>query len=746
MQFGIDFWMGFVYFSGVEIGYALWQRKPLRQEEDDVNALFCSFAPRALSRTVRDFLLGRLYRTVMFCVTAGFLEGTGMDREAARRRIEALRMEIRYHNVRYYVLDQPEVSDAEYDRLIRELETLEAAYPDLVTLDSPTQRVGAQPAEEFGTVSHAVPMLSLSNALSEEEALEFDARVKRLLETKEDVAYVVEPKLDGLGVELVYEEGGLTVGSTRGDGLVGEDVTQNLRTVRAIPLVLTGEGIPMRLEARGEVFMRLADFESLNRRRLEGGEPAFANPRNAAAGSLRQLDPRITAGRPLDIFFYAVGRIEGRSFETHWGVLEALKEWGLRVNPRNRRCTHIVEALAYYRVLKEEREILGYEADGVVLKVDRLDLQRRLGERSRSPRWAVAYKFPPKQETTVIRDIVVQVGRTGALTPVALMDPVRVGGVKVNRATLHNQDEMDRKDLRIGDTVVVQRAGDVIPEVVAVVPSRRTGGERRFVIPDRCPVCGADVLKSEDEVVARCTGIACSAQLKERIQHFASKRAMDIDGLGEKLVAQLVDKGLVKDVGDLYGLTKEPLAGLERMADTSAQNLLDALEVSKRRDPARVLYALGIRHVGEHVARVLMAAFGSIEGLAGASEEDLTATYEIGPEVARSVKAFFEQEENRRVIEKLRASGVQFGVVEQREEAAPLEGKRFVFTGALERFTREQAEALVEQLGGRATSSVSTKTDYVVAGRDAGSKLEKARALGVKVLSEEQFEVLVGEA
>lgn len=669
-----------------------------------------------------------------------------MGRERAQARIEALREKIRYHNVRYYVLDQPEISDAEYDRLMRELEELEAVYPDLITPDSPTQRVGAQPVEEFGTVPHAVPMLSLSNALSEQEVWEFDARAKRLLGMEEDVAYVAEPKLDGLGVELVYEEGRLTVGSTRGDGFVGEDVTQNLRTVRAVPLVLVGEGIPAWLEARGEVFMRLEDFEALNRRRMEQGEPVFANPRNAAAGSLRQLDPRITAERPLDIFFYAVGRIEGRSFETHWETLEALKGWGLRINPRNRRCAHIGEALSYYQELKEEREALGYEADGVVLKVDRLDLQRRLGERSRSPRWAVAYKFPPKQETTVIRDIVVQVGRTGALTPVAVMDPVRVGGVEVSRATLHNQDEVDRKDIRIGDTVVVQRAGDVIPEVVAVVTSKRTGKERRFELPDRCPVCGAEVLKLEGEAVARCTGMACPAQLKERIRHFASKRAMDIDGLGEKLVAQLVDKGLVKDVADLYGLMKDHIAGLERMADKSAQNLLDALEASKNRDPARVLYALGIRHVGEHVARVLIEAFGSIERLAGASEEELTATYEIGPEVARSVKTFFEQEENRRVIEKLKAAGVQFGVSEEKAEPMPLEGKRFVFTGALERFTREEAESLVERLGGRATSSVSKKTDYVVAGRDAGSKLDKARALGVRVLSEEEFEALVGQA
>ena len=663
-----------------------------------------------------------------------------------QERIEALKAQIRTHNYRYYVLDDPEIPDAEYDRLMRELEGLEAAHPEFITEDSPTQRVGAEPVEAFGTVEHAIPMLSLENAFNEQELREFDARVKRLLDTEEDMVYVAEPKFDGVAVELVYERGRFVVGSTRGDGFVGEDVTQNLRTVRSLPLVLMAEEpIPERVEVRGEVLLGIEAFESLNRRREEEGEPAFANPRNAAAGSLRQLDPRITAERPLDLFCYAVGRVEGRTFERHGEVLRALKRWGLKVNPHVRRCANVQEALAYYADVEAMREALDYEIDGVVLKVDRLRFQRELGEKSRSPRWAVAYKFPPKQETTVIRDIVVQVGRTGALTPVAIMEPVRVAGVEVRRATLHNQEEIDRKDVHIGDTVIVQRAGDVIPEVVQVIPSMRTGKERRFVIPDRCPVCGAEVLKSEEEAVYRCTGLSCPAQLKERVRHFASKGAMDIDGLGDKLVAQLVDKGLVRDVADLYTLSKEELAELERMADKSGQNVLDALEASKSRSSDRLLYALGIRHVGEHIAEVLMDAFHSLDGLAEASEEDLVAVYEIGPEVAESVGTFFAQEENRKVIEKLKAAGVRFEVEEkQAVSEQPLEGKIFLFTGALSSFTRDEAQEIVECLGARSTSSVSKKTDYVVAGEGAGSKLEKASALGITVLSEEAFKELVG--
>ena len=665
-----------------------------------------------------------------------------MTKEEARRRIEELRELIRYHNYRYYVLDSPEISDAEYDRLFRELQELEEKFPEFVTPDSPTQRVGAQPAEEFGTVPHTIPMLSLDNAMDEEEVREFDERVKKFLGTDEDIEYVAEPKLDGLGVELVYERGKLVVGSTRGDGFVGEDVTQNLRTIRAVPLVLLGDP-PERLEVRGEVIMHIEDFRELNRRRAEEGEPPFANPRNAAAGSVRQLDPRITASRPLDIFFYGVGQVVGREFSTHWEVLQALRSWGLRTNPLNRLCRNVDEAVDYYRELTEIREELPYEADGIVIKVNRLDLQRRLGEKARSPRWAIAYKFPPRQATTVIKDIVVQVGRTGVLTPVAIMEPVHVGGVEVKRATLHNQDEIDKKDVRIGDTVIVQRAGDVIPEVVAVVKERRTGKERPFRMPERCPVCGAKVVRLPDEAAHRCTNSACPAQVKERIRYFASKNAMDIEGLGVKLVAQLVDRGLVKDVGDLYFLTKEQLASLDRMAEKSAENLLEALERSKEREPARVLCALGIRHVGEHVARVLMDHFGSIDRLAKASADELESVPGIGPEVAGSVVDFFSHEENMRVLEKLKRAGLKFEV--EKEAARPLSGKKFVFTGTLSSMTRSEAEELIRKLGGEASSSVSRRTDYVVVGENPGSKLERARQLGVKTITEEEFLRMVGK-
>jgi len=672
-----------------------------------------------------------------------------MDREKARERIEELRKGIDYHNYRYYILNDPEISDAEYDALMRELEELEERYPELKSPNSPTQRVGAPPLEEFETVVHSVPMLSLANALEEGEVLEFDRRIKRFLGMDEgrDIEYVAEPKLDGAGVELVYENGTLTVGSTRGDGYVGEDVTQNLRTIKTVPLRLIRLGdfpIPERIEVRGEVYMDVADFEELNRQRELRGEPLFANPRNAAAGSLRQLDPSITAGRPLKIFCYAVGTFSGITLRSQWETLEALSKLGLRVNPLNKLCANIGEAIDYYRYIAGMREELPYEADGVVLKVNSFELQRALGEISRSPRWAIAYKFEPRQATTVIKDIVVQVGRTGALTPVAIMEPVKIGGVEVSRATLHNQDEIERKDIRIGDTVIVQRAGDVIPGVVKVVESRRTGSERKFEMPARCPVCGAEVVRPEGEAVHRCTNISCPAQLKESIRHFASRRAMDIEGLGDKLVTQLVDRGLVRDLADIYYLSKEKLASLERMAEKSAQNIIDALQASKERELPRVIYALGIRHVGEHTARVLADHFGSIEGLAVATEEELMGIKDIGPEVAKSVASFFRQDQNIRVIEKLKAAGVKFRAEERRGARPELAGKVFVFTGALKSYTRDEAQRIVESLGGKASSSVSRKTDYVVAGEGAGSKLARARELGVKIITEEEFKRMVG--
>ena len=666
-----------------------------------------------------------------------------------RERVQRLRKEIEYHNYRYYVLNDPVISDPEYDALMRELEELERQYPELITPNSPTQRVGAPPLEEFGTVEHTIPMLSLANAFNEEEVLEFDRRVKRFLGTDQDVEYTAEPKMDGVAVEVVYERGELVVGSTRGDGYRGEDITQNIRTIRTIPLFLMEdeEPVPERLAVRGEVYMEIEDFKRLNREREERGEAPFANPRNAAAGSLRQLDPSITARRPLNIFFYGIGEVVGREFESQWEVLQTLPKWGLRVNPLVELCPDIQRAVQYYRRILDLKDELPYEMDGVVLKVNSFELQRRLGEVSRSPRWAVAFKFPAEEATTRVLDIVVQVGRTGVLTPVALLEPVQVGGVEVKRATLHNMDEIERKDVRIGDTVLVHRAGEVIPEIIKVIKEKRTGKERKFQMPDRCPVCGSQVVRFPGEVAYRCIGISCPAQLKGRIRHFASRRAMDIDGLGEKLIDQLVEKGLVKDLADIYYLRKEQLVDLERMAEKSAQNLLDAIEKSKDTTLARFLYALGIRHVGEHLAQVLAEHLGSLERFFMVDRDELLQIPEVGPEVAESVVRFFKDEGNRRVIEKMLRAGVR---VEEPTEAAeaerPLEGKVFVFTGALEGMTREDAKRLVEQLGGRTASSVSRRVDYVVVGKDPGSKYGRARELGLTIIDEEEFKRLVGMA
>jgi len=667
-----------------------------------------------------------------------------MATDAINRRAKRLREAIEYHSYRYYVLDDPEISDAEYDRMMRELEKLEADYHELYDPNSPTQRVGAPPLEEFETVTHTIPMLSLANGQNEIEVREFDQRVKRFLGMDGDITYVTEPKLDGLAVELVYERGNLVVGSTRGDGVNGENITQNLRTIKTIPLTLIRKEIPIpeRLEVRGEVYMEIKGFKELNKKREALGEPLFANPRNAAAGSLRQLDPGITARRPLNIFFYGMGEVSGYTFKTHSEFLKTLPLWGLRVNPLTKRCQDIGEAIGYYDEIAGERERLRYEIDGVVIKVDQLDLQSRLGVISRNPRWALAYKFKPKQETTKVVRIIPQVGRTGAITPVAELEPVRVGGIEISRATLHNQDEIDKKDVRIGDTVIVQRAGDVIPEVVKVVESKRIGGERKYRIPDRCPVCGADVVRLEDEAVHRCIGLSCPAQLKGRIKHFASKRAMDIEGLGDKLVAQLVDKGMVKVVSDLYRLSKEDLAGLERMADKSAQNILDAFERSKRKPLAKFIYALGIRHVGEHLSEVLAKELKSLNNFFHVTEDELLAIREVGPELAQSVVRFFTDQRNREVMEKLQEAGlaiVRPGV----DEMAKLQGLTFVFTGALEFFSRDEARDLVESLGGRTALSVSKKVDYVVAGSNPGSKYERARDLGITVLTENQFREMV---
>lgn len=673
-----------------------------------------------------------------------------MNEALAKIKIEKLREEINFHNYRYYALDDPVISDAEYDQLMRNLENLEKQFPNLVIPSSPTQRVGAPPLEKFEEVRHGTPMLSLANAFEEAEVKEFDSRVKRFLKTTGDIEYCAELKMDGVAVELIYENGLFTTGSTRGDGFVGENVTQNLKTVKTIPLTLIpgqGESPPSRLEVRGEVYLPIKALEELNRQREKSGETLFANPRNAAAGSLRQLDSSITAKRPLDIFCYGVGQVSVRSFETQWDLLQTLLHWGFKVNPNRRRCRKIEEVFDFYREMDESRDKFPYEIDGVVIKVNSLRLQETLGNIARSPRWALAFKFKPKQVTTKIRDIIVNVGRTGALTPTAIMDPVRVGGVEISRATLHNQDEIDKKDVRIGDTVVIQRAGDVIPEVVRVVVEKRTGQEKKFRIPDKCPACGSDVEKPRGEkkkkemAVARCTGIACPAKLKENIIHFASRNALNIEGLGEKIIEQLVDKGLVKDYADLYALTLEALLTLERMGEKLGGNILAALQRSKKTSLDRLIYALGILHVGEHIAKLLVREFSTLEELSRASMEKLKTINGIGDEIAASIVQFFKQKDNQKVIRKLKELGVEYPsqLLHVPPTLRKLEGKIFVFTGALKTLSREEAESRVESLGGNASSSVSKKTDFLVVGEDPGSKYEKAKNLGVKIITEDEF-------
>ncbi len=658
-----------------------------------------------------------------------------------RKRVEQLRKEIEHHNYLYYVLDQPEISDAEYDRLMRELQELEARYPELVTPDSPTQRVGAAPLEAFGEVRHEVPMLSLNNAFSDEEAIEFDRRAREALGV-EIIDYAVEPKLDGLAISLMYRDGRLVQGATRGDGYRGEDVTANVRTIKAIPLHLRGGGWPAVLEVRGEVIMTKEGFEKLNAEQRRKGEKIFANPRNAAAGSLRQLDPRVTATRPLTFFAYGLGKVEGGELpDRHSRILERLREWGVPVNREGRVVQGIEGCLAYHKAMQEKRESLPYEIDGVVYKVDRLDWQERLGYVARAPRWALAHKFPAHEEITKVIDIEVQVGRTGALTPVAKLEPVRIGGVTVASASLFNQDEVDRLDVRIGDYVVVRRAGDVIPQIVSVVKSRRKGRLKKFHLPDKCPVCGSPTYRPPGEAITYCTGgLFCPAQRKRALEHFASRRAMDIEGLGTKLIDQLVDKGLVKDPADLYALTKEQLVALDRMGPKSADNLLAQLEKSKSTTLPRFLYALGIHDVGEVTAQTLAEHFGSLEALMEASEEELMAVPDVGPAVAASIRQFFAQEHNRDVIRRLREAGVHWpDITPKKPEELPLAGKTFVLTGALTSMTRDEAKERLRRLGAKVSGSVSRRTDYVVVGEDPGAKADKARELGVTMLDEAAF-------
>ncbi len=661
-------------------------------------------------------------------------------------KVSRLREALHHHNYRYYVLDDPEVSDAEYDRMMQELIRLEETHPALASPDSPSARVGAPPLTKFETITHSIPMLSLDNGFKDEDILEFDRRVRRNLDIDSEIRYTAEPKMDGVAVELVYEKGILVVASTRGDGVTGEVITANVKTIGAVPLLMQADdsaAVPSRLEARGEVFIGIDDFKKLNAERIDQELPPFANPRNAAAGSLRQLDSKITAGRPLEIFFYGAGVVEGFVSGSHWELLQSMKAWGFRINPLIRPKIRIGEAIDYYRELSDRRHQLAYDIDGMVIKVDSLALQRQLGATSRSPRWAIAYKFQALQATTLLENIEVQVGRTGALTPVAHLKPVNVGGVTVSRATLHNADEIKKKDVRIGDTVLVQRAGDVIPEVVKVIESKRTGAEIKFRMPAVCPVCNSRVIRIEGEAATRCINLSCTAQVKERIKHFASKGAFDIDGLGEKLVDQLVEKGLLSSYADLYKLDEKTLAGLERMGDKSAKNLVTAIEASKRIGFARFLYALGIRQVGEHVAGLLANQFGSLDELMRCPREDLTAIEGIGPIVAESITRFFAQEKNQRILRQILASGVRIAFKPPKMTDS-LAGKTFVMTGTLANMTRDQAKAAIEAAGGRVGGSVSRKTDFLVVGESPGSKLAKARVLGVAIIDEARLSDLLG--
>jgi len=671
------------------------------------------------------------------------------DLTSAKERIEQLRAEINHHNYRYYVLDSPEISDAEYDELMRKLKQLEEQYPQFLTPDSPTQRVGAAPVEAFGVVEHPSPLLSLGNVFSKEELLTWYNRTSKLLEGKQ-FDFVGEHKIDGLAVALTYVNGQLTIGATRGDGFRGENITQNLRTIRSVPLSVPKK-VPPRFEVRGEVFLPKAGFDKLNQERAEEGLPLFANPRNAAAGSVRQLDPRITAKRPLDIYIYMLGYAEGEATPpTHWETMEYLKSLGFKVNPNNALLTNIDEVEEFHHTWVERRESLPYEADGIVVKLNSLDLHERLGNIGHEPRWAIAYKFPAVQGTTRLLDIGISVGRTGTLNPYAILEPVSVGGVTIKQAALHNEDDIRRKDIRIGDTVIIQRAGEVIPEIVGPIKSTRIGKEKEFSLLEKifdkdkkrpaCPVCGAEVVKAKGEVMYYCSNVACPAQIQQRLEHFVSRGGMDIRGIGGSISATLLKEGLVKDVAELYDLHNkyDQLVKLEKMAEKSVDNMLNTIEKSKDRPLSRVIFALGILHIGEEMAGLLANHFGSIDKLAKASTEELLSIPTVGPKVAESIATFFRQEENRRIIERLRKAGVRLEE-EVKPQELPLAGQEFVITGKLEASTRQEAEAQVKALGGSTGSNVTRKTTYLVVGVDPGSKLARAQALGTKQLTEEEL-------
>lgn len=663
-----------------------------------------------------------------------------MNLEEAKKRVEELRKEIEEHNYKYYVLDNPVISDAEYDNLMRELEKLEKKFPELQSPTSPTQRVGGEPLPYFTTVEHPVPLLSLSNVYNETEIRDFHRRVTAIVEP---VQYVLEPKIDGLSVALTYVDGNFEIGATRGNGQVGEDITVNLKTVRTVPLKLRKQ--VRRLVVRGEAYMPKEDFLRLNKKREEEGLPPFANPRNAAAGSLRQLDPKIAAERSIQVIVYDVLAVEGENIVTHYEALEFLKEAGFKVDNNAKLCETIDEVIEYCEKWHERRHDLPYEIDGLVIKVNDVNVYEDLGATAKAPRWATAYKFPAEQAVTTVKDIIVRVGRTGVLTPTAILEPVSLAGTTVSKATLHNQDIIDEKDIRIGDRVVVQKAGDIIPEVVEVKKEERTGTEKKYTIPSKCPECGSEVIRPEGEVAVRCTGdLVCPARLREGLIHFVARGAMDIEGLGPSMVDALIKNGLVEDIADIYYIKKEDLLKLERVAEKSANNLLQAIEESKRRPLSRLIFALGIRHVGSRAADILAQNFHSIDALMNATTEELVAIPEIGPKMAESIVKFFEQESNLKVIEKLQQAGVNMEEEPPREQGPkPLDGLKFVITGTLENYSRNEAKEAIENLGGKVTSSVSKSTDYVVVGENPGSKADKAREMGIEILNEEQFEEML---
>lgn len=669
---------------------------------------------------------------------------------ATRKKVESLRSEIRNHNYLYHVLDDPEVPDAEYDRLIRDLTKLEKENPELVTNDSPTQRVGAEPIKAFGTVQHVLPMLSLDNAFSEDELRDFHRRVTERLDiddASDELTYSAEPKLDGAAVSLMYEHGELVRAATRGDGTTGEDITHNVRTIASVPLKLIGKGYPSLMEVRGEVFMPRAGFERFNELARQKDEKTFVNPRNAAAGSLRQLDPRLTADRPLDMYAYSVGQVDGGSLAgLQSAILDQLQQWGLKICPERQVVNGISGCLDYYQYIGKRRDALSYDIDGVVYKVDRLDYQDQLGFVSKAPRWAIAHKFPAQEELTVVRDIEFQVGRTGAVTPVARLEPIFVGGVTVSNATLHNMDELHRKDVRVGDTVIVRRAGDVIPEVVRVIKKKGARRKAKIKMPQKCPVCGSKVVRIEDEAVARCTGgLFCEAQRSEALKHFVSRRALDIEGLGSKLIEQLVAIGRIKTPADIFNLDRDELIEMERMGEKSADNLLESIEKSKETTLSRFLYGLGIREVGEATASTLASFYGKLEAIMGAQEEELQNVPDVGPIVASRIRAFFNESHNAEVIQRLRDSGVHW---QDSNPAATttdgaLAGKTFVLTGTLSGMTRDEAKDRIQTLGGKVTSSVSKKTDFVVYGDNPGSKFTKAQKLAVDTIDQDGLEKLL---